>query len=91
MMILNDCFELLGKKVEDKITGFRGIVTSISFDLYGCIQILVNPGLGKDYKFGEQAWLDIGRLKVISNKPVMNRPDFLNNKGPAEKPQVNKV
>ena len=30
--------ELLGQKVEDKVTGFRGVVTTISFDLYGCIQ-----------------------------------------------------
>lgn len=29
--------ELIGHTVKDKITGFRGIVTAIRFDLYGCI------------------------------------------------------
>lgn len=33
---INQHFELLGKEAEDKITKFKGVVASLSFDLYGC-------------------------------------------------------
>ena len=35
--------KLLGLKVKDKVTGFTGIITSVSFDLYGCIQVIITP------------------------------------------------
>lgn len=68
--------EMLGLKVEDKVTGFRGVVASVGFDLYGCIQAIVNPGLGADGKLMDQQWFDIARLKVLDDVPVMQRPDF---------------
>ncbi len=87
MIKVQEQFELLGLKVEDRVTKYKGIVTSISFDLYGCVQVLVNPGLRKkEDKLGEQIWFDIGRLKVLDKTPVMNRPDFQFEKGPADKP-----
>lgn len=67
---------MLGLKVEDKVTGFRGVVASVGFDLYGCIQAIVNPGLGADGKLMDQQWFDIARLKVLDDVPVMQRPDF---------------
>lgn len=67
---------LLGKKVEDKVTGSKGVVDSISFDLYGCIQAGVNPGLDKENKQMDCRWLDVSRLKIKSEKPVMDVPDF---------------
>jgi hypothetical protein len=85
---------MLGLKVEDKVTGYKGIVCSVGFDLYGCIQVIVNPGIDKDGKFQESSWLDISRLKVIDKKPVMDRPNFEfgpvaeGKKGPAEKPAL---
>ena len=85
--------ELLGMKVEDKVTGFGGVVSSVSFDLYGCIQALVNPGLDKDGKFKEQSWFDVRRLIVKGKTPVMERPEFVRGpvakgeKGAAEKPR----
>lgn len=39
---------LLGLEAQDLVTGFKGIITSISFDLYGCVQAVINPGLNKD-------------------------------------------
>ena len=85
-------FKLLGMKVKDKVTGYSGIVTSLSFDLYGCIQAVVTPitGKGNDTKNGK--WFDVTRLKVTSKKPVMALPDFSKGyiaegkKGAAEKP-----
>lgn len=85
--------DLLGYEVKDKVTKFEGVVTSIGFDLYGCIQAIVNPKIDKDGKPSDSRWFDIGRLKVTSKEPVMDQPDFeqiaipiLGKKGPAEKP-----
>lgn len=65
---------MLGLTVEDKVTGFTGIITSITFDLYGCVQGLVHPGLDKDRKPGEQVWFDLNRLMVRRSQPVMPNP-----------------
>jgi len=74
--------ELLGMKVKEVITGMVGVVTSISFDLYGCVQALLNPGLDKDGKPRELHWYDVNRLVVISKEPVMEVPKFLSVPGP---------
>jgi len=57
--------KLLGKKVEDKISGFRGIVVSICEYLYGCKQAGVLPRIDKDGKKQPAEWFDIGSLKII--------------------------
>jgi hypothetical protein len=83
---------LLGHQVEDRVTGYKGVVASISFDLYGCVQAVVNPGMDKDGKLQDQCWFDVSRLKVMSDKPVMDVPNFEyglvaeGKQGPAEKP-----
>lgn len=82
----------LGFKVKDKVTGIEGVITAVSFDLYGCVQTIVDRGLDKDGKKHESCWFDINRLELISKKPVMAIPDFIEGavaegrKGPAEKP-----
>jgi len=88
--------DLLGFNVKDKVTGMSGVVTSIGFDLYGCIQAIVNTGFNKD---GEPRshWFDIARLEKLSNKRVMDLPDYdfgiiaEGRKGAAEKPMAYKV
>jgi len=83
---------LLGLKAEDKVTGLKGIVTCVSFDLYGCIQAILKPPAGKDGKHSDGSWMDIRRLKIIDKKPVMDLPDYdtgyvsEGKKGAAEKP-----
>jgi hypothetical protein len=82
----------LGLKVEDSVTGFKGVVTSISFDLYGCVKAVVHPGMNADGKLGESHWFDMNRLKILDIKPVLTQPDFElgpvaeGKKGAAEKP-----
>jgi hypothetical protein len=66
--------DLLGHRVEDKITNFKGIVTSISYDLYGCIQALVVLKTKDEEK--NSYWRDIKALNKLSKKPVMEIPDF---------------
>jgi hypothetical protein len=88
---------LLGLRVRDRVSGFEGVVASVCFDLYGCIQAIVHPGLQADGKLGDQSWFDVNRLEIVSDAPVMNRPNFefgevaKGNKGAAEKPAFGKV
>ena len=42
--------ESLGYRAKDKVTGFTGVISSISFYLYGCIQAIIAPGIDKDGK-----------------------------------------
>lgn len=84
--------DLLGQRAKDRVTGFEGVVTSVSFDLYGCIQAVVNPGLDKAGKVQDAHWFDVNRLDLAKSKRVMPVPDFDHGpvaegkKGPAEKP-----
>lgn len=84
--------KLLGLKVQDKITGAKGVVASISFDLYGCIQAVITPEVTKDGKQQDSHWCDVRRLVVKGKKPVMEVPNFdfgpmaEGRKGPADKP-----
>lgn len=94
-MIIDETIDLLGMKVKDKMTGMQGYVTSVCFDLYGCIQLIIAPdgltkeGTAKD-SFG---WIDINRISIISKKKIMEVPDHENKyksrkdvNGPASKP-----
>jgi len=91
-MKIQQHMQLLGLKVVDKVTGFKGVVVSVSFDLYGCIQAVVTPEAGKDGKQEEAHWFDVTRLTVTSQAPVMTRPNYEygdvaeGRKGAAEKP-----
>ena len=99
MINLNKYLDMLGMRVEDRVTGFKGVITSMSFDLYGCIQAVVNPGVDKDGKPGDSHWFDVARLLATDLEPVMDRPEFNwtpeavadGRKGPADKPRFMKV
>ncbi len=68
---------LLGLKVKDKVTNMEGVVTSLSFDLYGCVQAIVTP-FAKENKKGKSDWYDVLRLEILDKNPVMKRPNFDN-------------
>jgi hypothetical protein len=68
---MQEHMKLLGHKVRDRVTRFEGVVSSISFDLYGCVQAIVTPKIGKDGKQPESAWFDTKRLEVLSSTRVM--------------------
>ena len=75
---MKEHFKLMGLKVRDAVTGFEGVVTSISFDLYGCVQAVVTPEVNKDQKREDSQWFDVKRLSAAKGaKPVMPLPDFL--------------
>ena len=77
----------LGFKAKDRVTGYVGVVSSISFDLYGCVCAVLTPATDKDGKTGDGHWFDVKRLQKLGSKPVMEAPDFgLPEIGAAEKP-----
>ena len=84
--------KMLGKKTVDKVTGFEGVITSISFDLYGCVQAIVTPETNAKGERCPGEWFDVTRLGNISDNAVMEVPDFSKGyiaegkKGCAEKP-----
>jgi hypothetical protein len=71
---------LLGCTVRDRVTGFSGVATSVSFDLYGCIQVVVSPPRGADGSYVDSRWFDLSRLETVSTERAMPVPDFT--KGP---------
>jgi hypothetical protein len=74
-MQIHEHMKKLGLKVKDKVTGFEGVVTSISFDLYGCIQVVVTPP-AEAGKQEDSRWYDVTRLTILSDKPVMDLPNY---------------
>lgn len=82
-----EALDMLGCRIKDLITGLEGIAVSVSFDLYGCLQVALHPGLDKDGKLKDTMWFDSNRLVVLDPNPVMRCPHFESaDKGPAEKP-----
>lgn len=93
MDILKQHVDFLGFKVRDKVTGFEGVAETVSFDLYGCVQVVVTPA-AKDGEKKEGRWFDIQRLVVMAPERVMEVPSFAalatsdgtHEHGPADKP-----
>lgn len=90
-MNVNKHIELLGRTVRDRVTGFRGVVSSVSFDLYGCIQAAVTPPVDDKGALPDGRWFDVNRLEVLVEPPAMPVPTFSpmpaeHSYGPAEKP-----
>lgn len=77
-MLIKKHLDLLGYEVKDKVSEYRGVVISMSFDLYGCIQADVRPREVKseDGSIRPGHWLDVSRLEKISDSPLMDQPNF---------------
>jgi hypothetical protein len=72
----NKHLEKLGLKAKDVVTGYSGVITTISFDLYGCVQCIITPPIDEDGEIKHGNWFDITRVKILDNNPVMQQPDF---------------
>lgn len=84
--------ELLGLKVKDVVSGAEGVIDSVCYDLYGCVQVSLRPAVTKDGELKPGHWMDISRIKILSKTPVMKVPglgyftqDAPKMPGPAEK------
>jgi len=55
----------LGDRAEDRISGYKGIVTAIAKYLNGCTRILIEPEkLDDDGKMLKSLWFDDVQVKV---------------------------
>lgn len=61
---------LRGYRVDDKVSRLQGVVTDVSFDLYGCIQALITPPAGPDKKPRLAYWYDVKRLALSPDRIV---------------------
>ena len=83
---------LLGRHAKDLVTGYSGVITTVGFDLYGCIQVVVTPPVGKDGESKSGHWFDVSRISLADEPPIMALPDFNSGyiaeskKGCADKP-----
>ena len=87
--MIKETLDLLGKRATDVVTGFEGVITSISFDLYGCVMVIISPQAGENGKMEPSKWFDKNRIRIKhACDPVMTRPDFEKQEppGPEEKP-----
>jgi hypothetical protein len=77
--IVKASLELLGLRGKDKVTGFDGVVGSVCFDAYGCVQVLITPP-AKEGKIGESYWFDVKRVEVDTKDRVLPAPAFMSMK-----------
>jgi hypothetical protein len=91
--LLQEYVDTLGLPATDKVTGFQGVISSVSFDLYGCIQVALTPPIDKDGKLVDGRWFDVNRLHIgkgAEDQRKMPVPEYKAlakfQYGPAEKP-----
>jgi hypothetical protein len=72
----------LGVQVEDKVTGFSGIIIGRCEYLFGCTQYGICPRVGADGKRGDNEWIDEGRIKVVG--PGVLQKDVVSTKPGAD-------
>jgi len=82
--------EILGLPMKDRVTGMEGMVSSVSFDAYGCVQGLLTRKIDKDGKKLDSYWFDVKRLEP-NGKRIMEIPLHFTTPpgleaGPADKP-----
>lgn len=74
--MIEQTINLLGLRARDKITGYQGTITSVYFDLYGCVQAAITPDAPADAtKLDHGHIFDVQRLDVADTR-VMPVPDF---------------
>ena len=73
---MQNYLRVLGLKVRDRVTGFDGVVSSVSFDLYGCVMCVVTPPAKAGEKKADSEWFDHKRLEILGKEPVMAVPSY---------------
>ena len=74
--MIKESINLLGLTATDRVTGYKGVVISVYFDLSGCIQAgLVAKSVEGKRTVAE--FFDVNRLEIDKEAPpVMDVPDF---------------
>lgn len=74
--MIEKTIDLLGFNVVDMVTGYKGVVASVCFDLYGCVQAGVTATADEAGKLRGTEWFDIKRLKLTEGGRAMPAPNF---------------
>ena len=91
MKNVEEYLQWVGQPVRDKLRNYTGVVTTVSFDVSGCVQAYVIPqGTDKDGKLVDGAWFDVQRLESTGERLVplptwAKQPTQEGPNGPAEK------
>jgi len=57
----------LGNEVKDTVTGITGIVTTITYNMYNCPRVAINPTReGGEYS-NDREWFDLPRVEVVDD------------------------
>jgi len=78
----------LGDEVRDIITGFKGIITSRTEYINGCVRYGVQPQTLKDGKTIDAEWTDEKQLKLVKSKRIEIEPERTG--GPAAAPRTDR-
>lgn len=74
----------LGKLVQDKVTGIKGIATGACVYMNGCVQYLIEPKVDGDGKKIKGEWVDQTQIKVLGKGLSEDvQIDFSVSEGPA--------
>ena len=88
---VSEYLALLGKSGRDRISGYAGTIVAVSFDLFGCAQVILKPPIDKDGKLDTGHFFDVNRIEITDHArkmPVPNYPALPEQHahGPADKP-----
>ncbi len=89
--MVHESIAMLGLKAKDRITGFEGVITSVSFDVPGCVMAVISPRSDKPGNLPEGKWFDVNRLEVskvrVMDSPAKFAPTVREHaSGPCDKP-----
>jgi len=76
MGLIKQTVNLLGLRAKDKVTNCEGVITSVGFDLYGCVQVAITPPAKADGDLPDGRWFDVNRIDFPKDERVMPVPDF---------------
>ncbi len=74
--MIEEHLDLLGKRMKDVVTGVSGMVDSVSFDVYGCVQATLRAKMNRDGTIPEAHWFDVKRLKTAGDRIMDAPPHF---------------
>jgi hypothetical protein len=60
--VIQQHLQLMGLPMKDRVTGFVGVVSSICFDVYGCIQAVLAPPMNDKGELPDSRYFDVKRL-----------------------------
>jgi hypothetical protein len=67
--IVETALASLGCIMKDKVTGFKGMVATVAFDAYGCVQVILRPmKLNADGKTQDGEWFDFNMRTSVTTR-----------------------